>query len=103
MITELETMDELNAAIASEKCSVIDFYATWCLPCKLVHPKFESYSNTFKNVNFYQVDVDKAQDIAFQCGIKCMPTFKFYKSGKEFNEILGANIWSLKRIIKKNN
>jgi len=29
MITELETMDELNAAIASEKCSVIDFYATW--------------------------------------------------------------------------
>ncbi|OUM58129.1 hypothetical protein PIROE2DRAFT_48198 [Piromyces sp. E2] len=83
MITELETMEDFNAAIANEKCSIVDFYATWCLPCKIIHPRFESYSKTYTNVSFYQVDVDKAQDITFQCGIKCMPTFRVYKSGKQ--------------------
>ncbi|ORX58369.1 thioredoxine 2 [Piromyces finnis] len=103
MITEIENMEAFKAAIAKPNCSVIDFYATWCGPCKMIHPRYEAFSNTYTNVSFYRVNVDNVEDVAAEVGINCMPTFKFYKNGAQINEILGANVGGLEKIIKENN
>eukprot|EP00833_Pecoramyces_ruminatium_P018435 jgi/Orpsp1_1/1192467/evm.model.d7180000093538.1 len=103
MITEIENLAAFNTAIANEKCSVVDFYATWCGPCKMIHPRFEKFSETYTNISFYQVNVDQAEDVTAHCGIQCMPTFKFFKAGQLIKEIQGANVRAIEDALKENN
>jgi len=103
MITEIESMEAFKAAIAKENCSVIDFYATWCGPCKMIHPRYEAFSNLYTNVSFYRVNVDEVEDVSAEVGITGMPTFKFYKNGSEIHEIIGANVKALEDTLKANN
>merc|ERR1711988_730195 len=67
--------EELNAA--GDKLVVVDFFATWCPPCKMIAPKLEQMSNEFPHVKFYKVDVDANPQASQLAGISCMPTFKF--------------------------
>ena len=53
------------------------------------------------NVVFLKVDVDEAEDVAGEYNISAMPTFKFFKGGKEVDELVGANAEKLKEIINK--
>lgn len=91
-------MDEFNAelAAAGNKLVVVDFTAQWCGPCKAMAPKFAKMADEIKDVVFLKVDVDDAPDVSEHCGIKCMPTFHFYKNGQKVDEFSGANEDSLK-------
>merc|ERR1711862_528632 len=84
-----------DAAIAASKDKplCIDYTATWCPPCKMIGPKFETMAGEFPNVTLRKVDVDKNSEAAQAAGINCMPTFKFYKNGAEVeaDKIEGAN------------
>lgn len=75
---------------------VVDFTAQWCGPCKAMAPKFAKMADEIKDVVFLKVDVDDAPDVSEHCGIKCMPTFHFYKNGQKVDEFSGANEDSLK-------
>ena len=79
--------DEYDALINSDKLTCVDFFATWCGPCVAIAPAFEGMASEFKDVNFVKIDVDnnKTGD-----NVQCMPTFKFYKSGKLLQTIEGA-------------
>jgi len=59
---------------------VIDFFATWCGPCKMIAPPIEEMSKTLENVVFLKVDVDEAEAAAQEFNISAMPTFIFMKS-----------------------
>uniref|UniRef100_UPI00398EA451 thioredoxin-like isoform X1 n=1 Tax=Pristiophorus japonicus TaxID=55135 RepID=UPI00398EA451 len=101
MITDKE---EFNAKLkeAGDKLVVVDFFATWCGPCKVIAPDFKKLSEDYTNiVIFFKVDVDEAQEVAEQCGIDCMPTFIFYKNGKEIHKIAGANLDQLQSKVKE--
>jgi thioredoxin 1 len=87
---------------------VVDFFADWCGPCKMIAPKFEELSQQFKEVTFVKVNVDEAgvsaawlQDIASQCRVRSMPTFHFYKSGTKVNELIGANLEELTKKLQQ--
>merc|ERR1711994_1026486 len=84
MVKLIGSMDELNKELADagRKLVVIDFYATWCGPCKMIAPKLEEMSKTKTNVVFLKVDVDEAEDVAMEYNISAMPTFLFMKNGK---------------------
>ncbi|KAL2918183.1 hypothetical protein HK105_202110 [Polyrhizophydium stewartii] len=80
---------------------VVDFYATWCGPCKMISPKFHDFSNVYTTIKFIQVDVDDAPDVAENANIRAMPTFQVYKDGKMVDELVGADPSKLESMIKK--
>uniref|UniRef100_A0A8C9SJU3 Thioredoxin domain-containing protein n=1 Tax=Scleropages formosus TaxID=113540 RepID=A0A8C9SJU3_SCLFO len=54
-----------------------------------------------RNVVFLKVDVDEVQELAALCGIKCMPTFQFYRHGKKIDEFVGSNKDKLQEMVEK--
>jgi thioredoxin 1 len=84
---------------------VIDFFATWCGPCKVLTPQLESLSKVYPNVVFIKVDVDEFEDIASTHQISAMPTIMFYKNGqllKNDTVVGGGKIAQIEHIIKNN-
>lgn len=70
---------------------VIDFYATWCGPCKRVAPIFEKLAQEYNGkVDFYKVDTDKNQKLAMILQIKNIPTMYFMKAGVQPEKTVGA-------------
>lgn len=77
----------------SEGASVIDFYADWCGPCKIMAPRFEEVAKEMKGkVNFAKVDVDNddSREISERFEILSIPTLLFIKDGEVVNRITGA-------------
>jgi len=70
---------------------VLDCFATWCGPCKVIAPKLVKFSEDYPDVKFYKVDVDEVNDVAQELGIRAMPTFLLFKNGEKVAEIIGAN------------
>lgn len=74
-----------------ERPCVIDFYATWCGPCKRVAPIFEQLAKEYDGkVDFYKVDTDKNQKLAMVLQIKNIPTMFFMKANAQPEKTVGA-------------
>ncbi|MEE6459021.1 hypothetical protein FKM82_000509 [Ascaphus truei] len=103
MVKCIESLSEFKELLekAGEHLVVIDFTAVWCGPCKRIAPAFEALSKVYCEVMFYKVDVDDAQEIATDCGIRSMPTFQFYKCQKKVGEFSGADEKALEEKIKE--
>ena len=88
-------MPELNdatfdAAISAAPLAVVDFYATWCGPCKMLAPILESVEQETEGVAFFRIDVDQAPDLARRFGIMSIPTLVFLKNGEEVARTVGV-------------
>ncbi len=72
---------------------VIDFFTTWCGPCKVISPFFNELSKKHNNIGFYKIDCEneKLEKILDICKIKSFPTFCFFANGKYIGRILGAD------------
>ncbi|XP_015368215.1 PREDICTED: thioredoxin-2-like [Diuraphis noxia] len=81
---------------AKEKLVIIDFFAKWCGPCKLMAPFIEELANEYPDVVMLKVDVDECEDAAIEYNIQSMPTFVFLKSKTEVVRFSGANKEKLK-------
>lgn len=100
-IQEIRDLKQFTQFIQNEKVSVIDFYATWCGPCKALEPIFDSLAEKVPEVQFGRVDVDEAQTIAGEYGITAMPTCLFFQDGEKVDTIIGANPPKLVQLIQK--
>lgn len=78
--------------------TVIDFYATWCGPCRQMAPVFHELAEKYEGkINFVSIDVDKNPDKAMEYQVEALPTFIFLnKDGKEVNMLVGADPEGLK-------
>ncbi|MEM0202562.1 MAG: thioredoxin [Archaeoglobaceae archaeon] len=81
---------EFLNAIQSDKLVVVDFYADWCMPCRFLSPVLEKLSKQFKDVEFYKINVDENQELAFEYGISSIPTVLFFRKGKVIGGFVGA-------------
>ena len=61
---------------------VVDFFATWCGPCKMLSPVIDELSGELENVNFVKVDIDQSMDLAQKFKIVSVPTLKVFKNGE---------------------
>lgn len=72
------TVHQTEWVFEGERPAVIDFYATWCGPCKMMAPIVEETAKTYTGkVDFYKVDIEKEQELAQTFGIQSIPTFLF--------------------------
>ena len=68
---------------------VVDFFATWCGPCKMLAPVFESDSEELNNDKFVKVDIDESLELAQKFGISTVPTMMIFKDGKVVDKLVG--------------
>lgn len=74
----------------SDKLSVVDFWATWCGPCRIQGPIIEELASEYgEAVNIGKLDVDENPQIAMNFQIMSIPTLKFFKDGKIVAEFIG--------------
>lgn len=69
----------------------VDFFATWCPPCRMMHPVVEEIEKRYKGkAEFIKVDVDKNSKLAIRYSIMSVPTFMVFKDGKPISTVIGA-------------
>lgn len=74
----------------NDKLVVVDFFATWCMPCQMLTPILSEISEKYDGkVEFYKVNVDENQDAAMRYGVESVPTLIFFKDGKEVERQVG--------------
>ena len=103
MVQVLATLGEFEKTIADagDKLVVVDFTASWCPPCQMIKPKFHELAEKETGSIFVAVDVDENDETAAKVGIACMPTFLFFKGGKQVHKIEGADLNSINQAVEK--
>jgi thioredoxin 1 len=77
--------------LKSPKPSIVDFWAEWCGPCKMIAPVFEELAGEYSDkVNFYKMNVEENSGTPAKFQISGIPTMIIFKDGKEFDRIVGA-------------
>lgn len=76
-------METFNDVISEDRLVLVDFFATWCQPCKMMHPVLEQLKDTVGDkVRIIKVDVDKYGQTAAQYGIQAVPTLMLFRKGQ---------------------
>ncbi|AOX44226.1 thioredoxin [Spiroplasma sp. NBRC 100390] len=88
-VNELKTVDEFEKVIAENKLTLVDFYADWCGPCKMIAPVISELAKDRGDVNFVKINVDELQDLAQNYGILSIPTLITFQNGNELKRKTG--------------
>ncbi len=93
-----------NKIISQHENVVVDFWAEWCMPCRMIAPIIEELAKEFSGkVVFAKLNTDENQSIAARYSISAIPTLIFFKNGKPVDILIGAFPKSeIKRWIEKN-
>lgn len=89
-VIEVTSSNFNEEVINSDIPVLIDFYADWCEPCKILSPIVEEVSSKYEDIKFVKINIDNNQDIANEYRIMSIPTLVYIKGGEEQNRVLGA-------------
>ncbi len=97
-----QATDQTFASEIKEGYVLVDFWATWCPPCRALAPIFAELSQEFSGeVKFVKLDVDRAGKTATQYGIRSIPTLILFKDGKQIEKWIGGRSKEDLRILIK--
>lgn len=84
------TKDNYDSVIATDKAVLIDFFATWCGPCKMMSPVIDKIANEHPEYVIGKVDVDEDPELAQAFGVMSIPTLVVMKNGEVAKQNIGA-------------
>lgn len=76
--------------LKSDKIVLVDFYADWCGPCKMLSPIIDEIANENNDIKVCRINIDANQDLAVQYQVMSIPTLIVIKNGKEINRAIGV-------------
>lgn len=92
--------EEFNKEVTN-KLVLVDFYADWCGPCKMLGPVLEELSKQNPDLLILKVNVDEEEELAYKFGVTSIPTVISFKEGKEYKKSIGfMGMEALKELIK---
>lgn len=89
-VIKLNNENFKNEVTESDQIVLVDFYADWCGPCKMMSPIIDEIASEIGNkFKVCKLNVDNAQDIAIQYNVMSIPTLKIFKNGQVINTFVG--------------
>ncbi|WP_291938377.1 thioredoxin [Campylobacter sp.] len=80
-----------NFDVIKEGVALVDFWAPWCGPCRMIAPIIEELANDYEGkAKICKVNTDEAQDLAVRFGVRSIPTILFFKDGELKAQLIGA-------------
>eukprot|EP01104_Vermistella_antarctica_P019532 TRINITY_DN7699_c0_g1_i1.p1 TRINITY_DN7699_c0_g1~~TRINITY_DN7699_c0_g1_i1.p1 ORF type:complete len:118 (-),score=33.89 TRINITY_DN7699_c0_g1_i1:136-450(-) len=101
-VIKIANLAEFKEQTSKDTLVVVDFFAVWCGPCKRISPFFVELAAKYPDVTFVKVDIDEAPDVAEDQEVSAMPTFRYFKSGKQVAELVGASKEKLEALVVEN-
>ena len=86
------TENDIDKVFSNNELVVIDFWASWCGPCKMLLPTIEELSIDYVNdskVGIYKINVDEIRNISYKHNIRSIPAVLFFKNGIEIDRFIG--------------
>jgi thioredoxin 1 len=90
LMLEVKGFEFDKKVLQSEKPVVVDFYADWCGPCRVIKPILEKLSAERDDILFVKVNVDGSHDIAGKYGVTGIPNVLLFKNGEVAGQVVGA-------------
>jgi thioredoxin len=84
--------EELNEILKNNALVLVDFYASWCMPCKMLSPVIEEIAKEYEGkVVVCKIDIDENEELANEYNIMSVPTVIIFKNNENVEEIIGLN------------
>ncbi len=103
MLKKITSENFKSEVLESSKPVLVDFYANWCGPCKMIAPILEKISLENEMIDVAKIDIDQNEELAYSYGIQSIPTLVLIKEGKEVDRIIGlVSETEILNIVNKN-
>jgi thioredoxin 1 len=105
-VTEINTLDHFDQVVTSQtgnRYLLVDFWASWCGPCKRFAPTFEFLSDKYPEVTFLKVNIDECPELAQRYGVRALPTFLTFRVGDVLpygESIIGPDAVRIENLLK---
>lgn len=104
-ITDIRNLSQYKELLESNHIVIINAWATWCGPCRIISPDFEKLSKNDKynkpGVTFAKVDIDAVYEVVKELSVRSVPTFYAFNNGTLERALMGADPGGLEQLVKE--